>query len=79
MNYCSLDRTGLNVSPICIGTMNLGKPVDETGATELVNHTLDNDNNFFDTTNVYEGYARTFGRGGVGAEFLSKALGNRRG
>ena len=79
MNYRSLGRTGLNVSPICIGTMNFGTPVDEAGATELVSHALDNGINFFDTANVYEGYARKFGSpGGVGEELLGKALGNRR-
>lgn len=78
MNYHSLDRNGLNVSPICIDNTDFGRPVDETGTTEFVNQTLDNNIDFFDINDVYEGYARTFGSRGVGAELLSQALGNRR-
>ena len=79
MDYRGLGRTGLNVSPICMGTMNFGSPVDEIGSARLVGHGLDNGVNFFDTANVYEGYARTFGSpGGVGEQLLGKALGNRR-
>ena len=79
MNYRPLGKTGLHVSPICIGTMNFGTPVDEAGAAEIVGHALDNGVNFFDTANSYEGYARTFGSpGGVGEELLGKALSRRR-
>ncbi len=79
MDYRPLGRTGLHVSPICVGTMNFGEPVDEDGCVRLVNHALDNGVNFFDTANVYEGYARTFGSlGGVGEKLLGKALGERR-
>jgi aryl-alcohol dehydrogenase-like predicted oxidoreductase len=79
MDYRCLGRTGLHVSPICMGTMNFGSPVDEAGCMRLVSHALDQGLNFFDTANAYEGYARTFGSaGGVGERLLGKALGKRR-
>ena len=79
MDYRFLGKTGLNVSPICIGTMNFGSPLDEARCAALVGHALDAGVNFFDTANVYEGYARSFGSaGGVGEELLGKALAGRR-
>ena len=79
MDYRPLGRTGLHVSPICIGTMNFGTPLDPAQCTDLVRHALDHGVNLFDTANVYEGYARTLGSaGGVGEELLGKALDGRR-
>ena len=79
MEHRCLGRTGLHVSPICMGTMNFGTPVDEADCMRLVSYALDNGINFFDTANAYEGYARTFGSpGGVGEQLLGKALGKRR-
>ena len=75
MECRSLGKTGLNVSPICIGTMNFGTPLDKAHCTDLVRYALDNGVNLFDTANVYEGYARTLGSaGGVGEELLGRAL-----
>jgi aryl-alcohol dehydrogenase-like predicted oxidoreductase len=34
MKYKKLGRTGLKVSQICLGTMNYGDPVEETGCLE---------------------------------------------
>ena len=33
MDYRLLGRTGLHVSPLCLGTMNFGPHTDETTAT----------------------------------------------
>ena len=79
MVYRTLGKTGINVSRVCVGTMNFGTPVGESECVELVQHALDCGINFFDTSNVYEGYNRTFGSaGGVGEELLGKALKGRR-
>ena len=79
MDYRFLGKTGLNVSPICMGTMNFGTPLDEAQCADLVRYALDSGVNLFDTANVYEGYARTFGSaGGVSEELLGKALAGRR-
>ena len=56
----SLKHTDLEVSRLCFGTMTFGKPLDQTGATQMVNRCLDAGINFFDTANVYQkGVAET--------------------
>ena len=35
MEYRSLGRTGVMVSPLCLGTMNFGGPTGEEGAISL--------------------------------------------
>jgi aryl-alcohol dehydrogenase-like predicted oxidoreductase len=79
MNYQPLGTSGAMVSQICLGTMTFGDPLGESDCTNLVAHALDRGINFFDTSNVYEGYSRTFGSsGGLGEEMLGKALKGRR-
>ena len=69
----------MNVSPICLGTVNFGTPLDEPAAEKLVSSALDKGLNFFDTSNVYQGYSRRFdSAGGVGETILGKALAGRR-
>lgn len=62
MNYCKLGKTGLDVSPICLGTMGFGNDqsawmkewgLDEFAAKEVVQASLDLGINSFDTANVY--------------------------
>ena len=75
MQYAVLGRSGVRVSRICVGTMTFGNPIAEAQACDLVRYALDHGLNFFDTSNVYEGYDRTLGsRGGVGESILGKAL-----
>ncbi len=70
-----IDNTELEVSPICLGTMTFGTPVSEKESIELVAWAIDNEINFIDTANMYEGYARTLGSaGGVAEKILGKAL-----
>jgi aryl-alcohol dehydrogenase-like predicted oxidoreductase len=74
-----LPNTELIVSPICLGTMTFGTPVDEKKSIDLVSYAIENGVNFFDTANMYEGYSRTIGSaGGVAEEILGKALINKR-
>src|SRR5512147_2063446 len=53
MDYVSLGRTGLKVSPLCLGTMNFGPYTPEADAFAIMDHALELGINFFDTANVY--------------------------
>lgn len=53
MEYKNLGRTGLKVSPLCLGTMNFGPQTDEAGSFEIMDHAHELGINFFDTANVY--------------------------
>jgi len=70
MNYRTLGRTGVQVSPLCLGTMNFGGPTDETESVQIVHAALDAGVNFIDTANVYNR--------GVSEEIVGKAIAGRR-
>ena len=53
MDHTRLGRTGLNVSRLCLGTMNFGPETDEKNSYQIMDAALDMDINFFDTANVY--------------------------
>lgn len=53
MEYRSLGRTGVLVSPLCLGAMNFGGPTDEETSIGIINRALDAGINFIDTANVY--------------------------
>ena len=53
MKYRNLGRSGLKVSPICLGTMMFGGPTDETTAHRIVARAREAGINFIDTANVY--------------------------
>jgi len=48
-----LGRSGLQVSRLCLGTMNFGPHTDEAQAHRLMDEALELGINFFDTANVY--------------------------
>jgi NDP-hexose C3-ketoreductase / dTDP-4-oxo-2-deoxy-alpha-D-pentos-2-ene 2,3-reductase len=60
MRYTHLGTSGLEVSRICLGTMNFGPYVDEGGSHALMDLALDAGINFLDTANGY-GNAGVFG------------------
>lgn len=74
MQYVKLGRTGLEVSPICIGAMSYGVPeaghpywsLGEAESREMIRHALDTGINFFDTANMYSQ--------GTSEEILGRAL-----
>ena len=70
MEYRPLGRSGLNVSPLCLGTMMFGGPTDEATATRIITHARDQGINFIDTA---DGYA-----GGRSEEIVGRAIGNDR-
>jgi aryl-alcohol dehydrogenase-like predicted oxidoreductase len=53
MEYRSLGRTGVQVSPLCLGAMNFGSPTDETDSLAIIDAALAGGINFIDTANVY--------------------------
>ena len=53
MDYVLLGRTGLRVSPLCLGTMNFGPLTSEEDSYAIMDKALDLGINFFDTANVY--------------------------
>ena len=55
MEYRSLGRTGVMVSPLCLGAMNFGGPTAEADSLLILNRALEAGLNFIDTANVYTG------------------------
>ena len=53
MQYRRLGRSGVKVSPLCLGTMNFGGPTDESESIAIVERALAAGINFIDTANVY--------------------------
>lgn len=74
MEYRKLGKTGLEISPICLGCMGFGVPVpgghqwvlNEDDSRVIIKKALDLGVNFFDTANVYNA--------GSSEEFLGRAL-----
>ena len=74
MQYVKLGRTGLDISPVCIGCMGFGEPsraypswsLDEEASRALIRHAIDAGINFFDTANMYSN--------GGSEEILGRAL-----
>jgi aryl-alcohol dehydrogenase-like predicted oxidoreductase len=53
MNYRYIGRTGLRVSPICLGTMTFGTQADKKEAFKIMDKAYDRGINFFDTAELY--------------------------
>ncbi|MGH9079783.1 MAG: aldo/keto reductase [Acidimicrobiales bacterium] len=70
MDYRHLGRTGLRVSPLCLGTMNFGPRTEVADSFAMMDRALDTGINFFDTANGYGGgeteqiLGRWFAQGG---------------
>jgi aryl-alcohol dehydrogenase-like predicted oxidoreductase len=85
MDYRHLGRSGLLVSPLCLGTMNFGPQTSEHDSFAIMDRALDAGINFFDTANGYGGgeteqiVGRWFARGGGRREkvvLATKVYGN---
>src|SRR5579884_641299 len=70
MDYRQLGRTGVRVSPLCLGAMNFGGVTDETESIATIHAALDAGINFVDTANVYSR--------GASESVVGKALKGRR-
>jgi aryl-alcohol dehydrogenase-like predicted oxidoreductase len=70
MEHRKLGRTGLKVSPLCLGTMNFGPRTEQADAFRIMDEALEQKVNFFDTANGYGGgeteqiIGRWFAQGG---------------
>lgn len=64
MQYTRLGRTGLNVSRLCLGTMNFGASADEEMSFAILDRAVDGGINFLDTANIYSSWVN----GHVGGE-----------
>lgn len=53
MRYTSLGRTGLQVSRLCLGTMNFGPQTSEADSFAIMDYALAQGINFIDTANAY--------------------------
>lgn len=78
MDYRNLGRTGVKVSPLCLGTMNFGYRTPEEDAINIIHAALDKGLNFVDTANFY-GQPANGGKGqGITETIVGKALQDRR-
>ena len=66
VEYRAFGRTGVKVSPLCLGAMNFGGPTEEAESIEIINCALDGGINFVDTSNSYNA--------GVSEQIVGKAL-----
>jgi aryl-alcohol dehydrogenase-like predicted oxidoreductase len=76
MEYRRLGRTGLKVSPLCMGTMNFGWTADEAAAYAVFDAAADAGINFIDTADIYSIWADD-NPGGVAEEYVGKWLKKR--
>src|SRR3954452_2026695 len=85
MDYRHLGRSGLLVSPLCLGTMNFGPNTSEADSFAIMDTALAQGINFFDTANGYGGgeteqiVGRWFAQGGRRREkvvLATKVYGN---
>lgn len=53
MNYRYIGRTGLRVSPICLGTMTFGTQCEKKEAFKIMDKAYEAGVNFFDTAEIY--------------------------
>src|SRR5512147_450188 len=53
MEYRKLGRSGVLVSPLCLGTMNFGGSTNEADSFAIMQKAVDGGINFFDSANVY--------------------------
>jgi aryl-alcohol dehydrogenase (NADP+) len=55
MQYRRLGRSGLKVSPLCLGAMMFGGPADEAASQRMIAAARERGINFIDTADVYNG------------------------
>src|SRR6202043_1498249 len=70
MEYRQLGRSGLKISPICLGTMMFGGPADEATSTRIVAKAREAGINFIDTADAYNG--------GNSEQVVGRAISNNR-
>ena len=53
MNYNYIGKSGLRVTPICLGTMTFGSSTDKTEAFKIMDKAYERGINFYDTAEIY--------------------------
>ncbi len=71
MKYCALGSTGIQVSPLCLGTMQFGWTADEATSFEILSAAFDAGINFFDTADMYSNWV-TGNPGGISEEIIGR-------
>ena len=71
MDHRTLGRSGLRVSPLCLGTMMFGGATDEATSRRIIARAADEGVNFIDTADVYNE--------GRSEEVVGRAIATRRG
>jgi aryl-alcohol dehydrogenase-like predicted oxidoreductase len=77
MKYQKLGRTGLEVSTLCLGTMQFGWTADENAAVNVMDAFVDAGGNFIDTADVYSNWAEG-NPGGIAEEIIGRWMKDRR-
>jgi aryl-alcohol dehydrogenase-like predicted oxidoreductase len=75
MEYRRLGKTGLKVSPLCMGTMQFGWSVNEADTHRILSATLDSGINFIDTADVYSKWVEG-NAGGVAETYIGNWMKN---
>jgi aryl-alcohol dehydrogenase-like predicted oxidoreductase len=75
-NYKKLGRTGLKVSPLCLGTMQWGWTADEASAIKVMDTYVEAGGNFIDTADIYSRWAEG-NPGGISEEIIGRWLKQR--
>src|SRR5438309_333563 len=70
MQYRQLGRSGLKISPICLGTMMFGGPTDEATSSRIVAKAREAGINFIDSADAYNG--------GNSEQVVGRAISNNR-
>src|SRR5581483_9784982 len=70
MEYRNLGRSGVKISPLCLGTMMFGGATDEATSKRIVAKAKDQGINFIDSADAYNG--------GRSEEVVGRAIGNQR-
>ena len=70
MQYRNLGRSGLKISPICLGTMMFGGPTDEATSSRIVAKAREAGINFIDSADAYNG--------GNSEKVVGRAISNNR-
>jgi len=74
MEYRVLGLTGLNVSPLCLGTMQFGWTADEAISQRVLSVAYEAGINFIDTADIYSRWADG-NPGGVSEEIIGRWMG----
>jgi aryl-alcohol dehydrogenase-like predicted oxidoreductase len=76
MKYRNLGRTGLQVSELCLGTMQFGWTTDEATGFEVMDAFVEAGGNFIDTADVYSWWAEN-NPGGVSEQIIGRWMKDR--